>query len=145
MWDGEPLGPDDYVISADENSQLQALSRVHPELRTGPGRPRRVEFEYDRGGTLAYMGAYDVHRAKLMGTIAPTTGIAPFAELVNKVTTTEPYASAGRVLWVVDNGGSQAGRTSIARMGQTWPTATLVHPAGACVVVEPDRDRLLGH
>ncbi len=76
VWDGEPLGPDDYVISADENSQLQALSRVHPELRTGPGRPRRVEFEYDRGGTLAYMGAYDVHRAKAHGHHRPYTGIA---------------------------------------------------------------------
>jgi hypothetical protein len=33
----------------------------------GPGRTRRVEFEYRRHGTLAYVGAYDVHRAHLMG------------------------------------------------------------------------------
>jgi transposase len=65
MWDGDPLGADDYVISADEKSQLQALARCHPGLPPGPGRPRRVEFEYERGGTLAYMGAYDVHAARL--------------------------------------------------------------------------------
>jgi transposase len=127
VWDGIELGPDDYVISADEKSQLQALSRRHPSLAGASGRPTRVEFEYRRHGTLAYFGAYDVHHARLMGTIAPTTGIAPFAELVTKVMTTEPYASARRVFWVVDNGSSHNGRTSIARMSAAWPNATLVH------------------
>jgi transposase len=127
VWDGIPLGEDEYVISADEKSQLQALSRCHPELATGPGRLRRVEFEYDRHGTLAYFGAYDVHRAALMGQVAPKTGIAPFGQLVAQVMTTEPYASAKRVFWVVDNGSSHAGNTSIVRMRQAWPNGTLVH------------------
>jgi hypothetical protein len=127
VWEGEQLGPDDYVISADEKSQLQALARCHPSLMGAPGRAARVEFEYERHGTLAYFGAYDVHHARLMGTIAPTTGIAPFAELVSKVMTTEPYASARRVFWVVDNGSSHNGRRSVVRMAEAWPTATLVH------------------
>jgi len=126
-WDGEPLGPDDYVISADEKSQLQALRRRHPGLPTAPGRARRVEFEYRRGGTLAYFAAYNVHRAHLVGTVAPKTGIEPFAELVEKVMTTEPYGSARRVFWVVDNGSSHNGHRSIDRMNAAWPTATLVH------------------
>ena len=67
IWDGVALGDDEYVISADEKSQLQALSRCHPELAAGPGRVRRVEFEYERHGTLAYFGAYDVHRAPADG------------------------------------------------------------------------------
>ena len=127
IWVGEELGDDDYVISADEKSQLQALSRVHPELPAAPRRLRRVEFEYERHGTLAYLAGYDVYRAKLIGTVAPSTGIAPFGELVKKVMTTEPYASARRVFWVVDNGSSHAGAKSIERMRQAWPTATLVH------------------
>ena len=127
IWEGVPLGPDEYVISADEKSQLQALSRCHPSLAPAPGRAARVEFEYDRHGTLAYFGAYDVHRAALIGRVAPTTGIAPFGELVAQVMHSEPYASARRVFWVVDNGSSHAGRTSTARMGAAWPTATLVH------------------
>lgn len=61
VWGGVPLGPDDYVISADEKSQLQALRRCHPSRPAGPGHLAQVEFEYERGGTLAYMGAYDVH------------------------------------------------------------------------------------
>ena len=126
-WDGIELGPDDYVISADEKSQLQALERCHRTLPGGPRRVSRVEFEYDRHGTLAYFGAYDVHQATMIGTVAPTTGIVPFTELVAKVMTTEPYRSARRVFWVVDNGSSHNCKTSIARMTTAWPTATLVH------------------
>lgn len=59
--------------------------------------------------------------------MAPTTGIVPFKGLVDKVMTTEPYASARRVYWVVDNGSSHAGRRSIDRMAEAWPNATLVH------------------
>jgi transposase len=127
IWDGVELGPDDYVISADEKSQLQALARRHPGLPAGPGRVARVEFEYKRGGTLAYFGAYDVHQARLIGHVAPSTGIAPFADLVQLVMTTEPYASARRVFWIVDNGSSHNGRASIDRMHAAWPRATLVH------------------
>lgn len=126
-WHGADLGPEDYVISADEKSQLQALRRRHPGLPAGPGRTRRVEFEYRRGGTLAYFAAYDVHRARVIGTIAPKTGIEPFARLVAQVMTAEPYASARRVFWVVDNGSSHNGARSIERLQQAWPTATLVH------------------
>jgi transposase len=126
-WQGRELGEDEYVISADEKSQLQALRRRHPDQPPGPGRTRRVEFEYTRGGTLAYFAAYDVHHARVMGRIAPKTGIVPFTELVEQVMTTEPYASAERVFWIVDNGSSHAGQTSINRMKETWPNADLVH------------------
>jgi transposase len=74
LWDGLELGDDEYVISADEKSQLQALSRRHPEQPPGPGRCRRVEFEYRRHGTLAYFGAYDVHRARLIAESSPRPG-----------------------------------------------------------------------
>ncbi|MEO6629733.1 MAG: hypothetical protein ABIP03_14335 [Aquihabitans sp.] len=50
------------------------------------------------------MGAYDVHRAHPFGTVADKTGIAAFMDLLNNVIATEPYASARRVYWVVDNG-----------------------------------------
>jgi transposase len=126
-WHGVSLGPHDYVISADEKSQLQALRRRHPGRPAGPGHTRQVEFEYRRGGTLAYLAAYDVHHAHVFGAIAPKTGIEPFTNLVAKVMTVEPYASARRVFWVVDNGSSHAGQASTDRMSTAWPTATLVH------------------
>ncbi len=79
------------------------------------------------GGTLAYMGAYDVHRAQLFGSVAEKTGIVPFMDLVEQVMTTEPCASARRVFWVVDNGSSHNGQRSIDRMTTAWPSARLVH------------------
>lgn len=48
-------------------------------------------------------------------------------DLVEQVMTTEPYASARRVFWVVDNGSSHNGQRSIDRMTKAWPTARLVH------------------
>ena len=126
-WQGRRLRPDEYVISADEKSQLQALHRRHDDLPPGPQRTRRVEFEYSRGGTLAYLAALDVHHATVMGRCAPTTGIVPFGELVEQVMTQEPYASARRVFWVVDNGSSHAGRACVDRIREAWPTAVLVH------------------
>src|SRR5215213_3065451 len=126
-WHGRPLGEDEYVISADEKSQLQALHRRHPDLPPAPGRDRRQEFEYRRGGTLAYLAAYDVHAARVIGHCAPTTGIEPFGQLVERVMTTEPYASARRVFWIVDNGSSHNGVRSVDRMRAAWPTTCLVH------------------
>ena len=127
VWEHEPLSDDDYVISADEKSQLQALHRRHQDLPPGPGRKRRVEFEYRRGGTLAYLAAYDVHHARVIGRCAPKTGIVPFTELVEQVMNQEPYASARRVFWVTDNGSSHAGAASVQRMTNAFPNAALVH------------------
>ena len=59
-FEGRRLHPGEYVICADEKSQLQALARRHPTVPPGPGRPALVEFEYRRGGTLAYLAAWDV-------------------------------------------------------------------------------------
>ncbi len=127
QWQGRPLGEDEYVISADEKSQLQALRRRRDGEPPGPGRTRRVEFEYIRGGTLAYFAAYDVHCAQVIGATAPKTGIEPFTDLVTQGTTTEPYALARRLFCVVDNGSSHNGARSIERMQTASPTATLVH------------------
>src|SRR3954466_8997794 len=127
IWAGQPLNSDEYVLCADEKTQLQALSRRHPDLPPAPGRPRRTEFEYRRGGTLAYLAADDPHRAHVIGRTAPTTGIVPFAELVEQVMSSQPYASAARVFWIVDNGSSHQGPHAVLRMGRSWPTAWLVH------------------
>jgi hypothetical protein len=68
-----------------------------------------------------------VHRARLFGRCEATTGIAPFGRLVEQVMGSEPYASAARVFWVVDNGSSHRGQASIDRLQGDWPTLRLVH------------------
>ncbi len=126
-WQGEVLGDDDYVISADEKTSVQARCRCHPSLPPGLARIMRVNHEYDRGGALAYLAAYDVHQARVFGRTEPTTGIVPFANLVAQVMGREPYSSARRVFWITDNGSSHRGHKAIDRLENTWPNATLVH------------------
>jgi transposase len=127
IWDGEPLGASDFVICADEKTSIQARCRCHPTLPPGKARAMRVEHEYKRGGALAYLAAWDVHRGQVTGRCEATTGIAPFARLVGQVMTAEPYASAGRVFWIVDNGSSHRGAASIKRIRKAWPNAHLIH------------------
>ena len=86
-----------------------------------------VEHEYERGGAWAYLAAWDVHRAKVFGRCEATTGIAPFERLVAQVMTQEPYRSARRVFWIVDNGSGHRGPPAVARLQARWPQATLVH------------------
>lgn len=126
-WDNKPLRPDEYVISADEKTSIQARIRTHPTLPAGPRRTSRVEHEYIRGGATNYLAALDVHHARLFGRCEPRTGIAAFERLVQQVMTTEPYASARRVFFVVDNGSSHRGQASIDRTAKAWPTTKLVH------------------
>jgi hypothetical protein len=127
IFDGRRLGRRDYVISSDEKTSIQARCRCHPTLPPGKARMMRVEHEYDRGGALAYLAAYDVHRARLLGRTESTTGIEPFGRLVEQVMTAEPYASAKRVFWVVDNGSSHRGQASIDRLEAAWPNLRLIH------------------
>jgi hypothetical protein len=126
-WAHRRLRPDDYVISADEKTSIQARFRCHPTLPPARAHAMRVEHEYVRGGALAYLAAWDVHRAKVFGHCEDTTGIEPFGRLVEQVMTTEPYASAHRVFWVVDNGSSHRGQASIQRLQGQWRNLRLVH------------------
>ena len=127
VWDGKPLSANDYVISADEKTSIQARCRCHPCLPPGKARMMRVSHDYHRGGALAYLAAYDVHRAKIYGRCEATTGIAPFTALVEQVMTQDPYASADRVFWVVDNGSSHRGQKAIDRLTEQFPNAVMVH------------------
>ncbi len=126
-YEGKPLGKADFVVSADEKTSIQARIRCHEILPADKGRTKRVEFEYERGGALQCLAAWDVHRATIFGRCEITTGIEPFGRLVEQVMSVEPYASARRVFWVVDNGSSHRGKKSVERLAARWPSLHLVH------------------
>jgi hypothetical protein len=128
-WEGRRLHPGDYVISADEKTQLQALLRRHPLVAPGPGRLGLVEHEYRRRGTPAYLAAMDVHDPQrgLFGHCVPKISSQAFDALVAEVMTAEPYASAQRVFCIVDNGTIHRGQKAIDRLQATWPRLVLVH------------------
>lgn len=55
------------MISSDEKTSTQARCRCHPTLPPGKARMMRVNHDYERGGALAYLAAYDVHHARVFG------------------------------------------------------------------------------
>jgi hypothetical protein len=126
-WQGRDLRDDEFVVSADEKTSIQARVRVHPSLPAQAGRPMRVEHEYRRGGAWAYLAALDVHRAKVFDRCEPTTGIAPFGRLVDQVMSQPPYSEARTVFWIVDNGSSHRGQRCIERLRRTHPRVVPVH------------------
>lgn len=73
IWNGQPLGPNDYVICANEKTSIQAGCRCHPTLAPGTARMMRIEHDYRRGGALAYLAAWDVHRGQVTGRCEATT------------------------------------------------------------------------
>jgi DDE superfamily endonuclease len=126
-WQGKPLRDDEFVISTDEKTSIQARLRIHPSLATEPAKSMRVEHEYTRGGAWAYLAALDVHRAKVFGRCESTTGIAPFQRLVDQVMSQPPYENARRVFWIMDNGSSHRGEASVRRLTKTHPRLVPVH------------------
>jgi transposase len=127
QWQGRPLWADEFVLSADEKISIQVRRRRHPSLPIGPHQAMRVEHEYERAGVLQYMAAWDVHRAVVFGRCEPKTGKAAFGRLVDDVMSQEPYRSARRVFWIVDNGSSHRGQRSADELRARHPRIVSVH------------------
>ena len=120
LWEGQPLHAEDFVLCADEKTSIQARQRRHPTLPPQAHSPMKLEHEYRRLGSWAYLAAWDVHEAKVYGRCEPRTGIAPFDRLVEQVMTCDPYRQARRVFWIVDNGSSHRGRASVQRLQERY-------------------------
>jgi len=125
IFEGEPLGDDDYVLSTDEKSQLQALRRCHP---TAPARPRP-------SGRVRVRAWW--HPGVLRGLrCAPSQGHGP-DRADHRDRPVQParhpghdagaLPSARQVFWIADNGSSHRGQASINRMSAAYANATLVH------------------
>ncbi len=127
VFEGEPLKDDEFVLSTDEKTSIQARARRHPTLPPTPGDAMRVEHEYRRRGAWAYIAALDVRRAKLFGRCERKTGIVPFDRLVAQVMTRPPYNDARRVFWIMDNGSSHRGAACVKRLVEKYPRIVPVH------------------
>ena len=125
FWEGQRLGSDEYVLSADEKT-VQVLTRRHSGLPAVPGHEQRVEFEYKRKGTLAYHAAWDVLRGKIFGRVAPNTCIATFNQLIDLVMTQSPYQTSERTFWIVDGGSAHHRNTFPTRLSNMYANAVAV-------------------
>jgi len=126
-WKGKTLREDEFVLSADEKTSIQARARRHRTYPTLPGVPMKVEHEYKRCGAWAYIAAFDVHRAKLFGRCERKGGIAPFDRLVGQIMGQLPYKEARRVFLIVDNGSAHRGQKSIDRLQGKYSNLAVIH------------------
>src|SRR5262245_15880631 len=127
IWQGQPLGNKDFVISRDEKTSIQARIRCHPSVAPTPGEPLRIAPEYQRGGAVQYLAAWDVLRGLVCGRCEAKTGMASLGRLVDQGMQQAPYCHADRVCWVVANGSSHRGQNAIKRLEAQYPNAILVH------------------
>lgn len=67
-------------------------------------------------GSLAYLAAWDLHRAGLFGRRERKNDIAAFERLFARVMGVKPYRSTGHVFFVADNGSSHRGQRAAARL-----------------------------
>lgn len=82
MWNGVGLQADEFVLSADEKTSIQARRRKHKTLAPISGAAGKVEHEYERMGALNYLAAWDVQRARLFGRCEAKTGIDALSVLL---------------------------------------------------------------
>jgi transposase len=127
FYQGEPLGPDDRILSFDAKPQINARSRLHPSLPAAPGRPVRYEHEYKRQGSLALLAGLDVHTGQVFASTPLTTGIKPFMDLAGQVMARPEYKNAPRVFAIVDNGSDHRGQAAIDRLARAHPNAIMIH------------------
>jgi len=126
-WQGGALKEDEFVISADEKTSIQARRRKHVTQNCQPRTPMHVEHEYFRCGAWTYIAALDVHHARIFGRCEANNGITPFDRLVEQVMTRPPYNDARRVFWIVDNCSAHRGIKAVDRLRSRYPRLTLVH------------------
>jgi hypothetical protein len=127
VWNKKPLKEDEFVLSADEKTSIQARARRHITYPPQPASPMKVEHEYKRCGAWAYIAALDVHRAKLFGLCDHKSGIRPFDRLVHQFMSQNPYKEARRVFLIVDNGSAHRGLKSIQRLQGRYANLNLIH------------------
>lgn len=111
IYQGRKLDEDEYVICADEKTSIQARIRLCPTLPPKEEVPIRVAHEYKRGGATNYMAGWDVFKGRLIGKCVRRKTKAAFRSLVCKIMEMEPYKSAKRVFFVVDNGSTHRPET----------------------------------
>jgi len=88
--------------SLDEMTGVQALERKHPDLPMLPGKIMRIEFEYERHGTLSFTCNFDVVFGKLTAcTACKTRNEKDFVEHIKGRIASEPLTSRWR--FICDN------------------------------------------
>jgi len=93
---------DGELLSIDEKTGIQALERVRKDQSGGPGRRRKLEWEYKRHGTANLLSSFNVRTGQIIHEI-PTgkNDSGAFISFLEKLMKIHPQ---GKLYLVLDNG-----------------------------------------
>jgi transposase len=80
-----PLAQDEWVLSLDENTNLQPRPRLSKTLGALPDCPVRVEHEYRRAGALHLFAAFDTRTGQVFGYTADRKRQAEFIAFLEQL------------------------------------------------------------
>ena len=100
------------VVSLDEKTQIQALSRTQPLLPLRPGLPARQTHDYRRNGLTSLYAALEIRSGRVLGECAPRHTGADFLRFLKRVA----RRYRGRDLHVVLDNSSTHSTPAV----QTW-------------------------
>jgi transposase len=128
-WQGQPLGPRDVVLCADELTNLRPLARHHATEAAAPGRPGRYEFSHDRDpdSKLCYLAVLEVFTGRVYGEVGERSGITAFDRVIQHYLQSAWAAEADRIFVIVDNGSAHHPNTSPRRLAALDSRVTVVH------------------
>jgi hypothetical protein len=90
-----------HIISSDEKTGIQALEREAPAIPMSPGKPERIEYNYERHGTIDLFGNKQVATGKMIAPkLSETRTSEDFADNIDSIVSTDPAAAW---IFVVDN------------------------------------------
>lgn len=93
---------DEIVVANDEMTGVQALERAAPDHPTAPGLGRRIEYEYIRHGTLAFIVSFNVSLGGILYvTAGPTRTEEDYVAHVRQMVEAHPEIKRWHL--VVDN------------------------------------------
>ena len=95
-WEGQPLRDDEFVISADEKTSIQARRRTHASVPARPRRAMRVEHEYQPGRSGGGHPARERDERACLTHGQRGTGAVEGAPLRGQVPCAEPYGPLDR-------------------------------------------------
>jgi hypothetical protein len=90
-----------HVVCTDEKTGIQALEHKYPAKAVKPGWVARLEYEYERHGTLCLMANFEVATGRIIApSVGPTRTEEDFLAHIQHTVATNP---SGQWLFVVDN------------------------------------------
>jgi hypothetical protein len=115
------------VVGVDEQTGMQARSRVNPTTPAAPaapGRPTRQEFEYQRHGTAVLFAALDVHQGEVIPRISDSSRLANFVAFLGDL---DAAVSADRAVHVIADNRSAHKTPAVRQFLAAHPRITLHH------------------